>query len=124
MPERLAKMACVLMSLRSGEENCDQAPGPASPPPRLLWPPHLTLHDVQDQARVLVGMEKDHVAQRAICECRAQYRDVVLGECRTGQQQESDPGGDRLVPILAASPLCLILGMMFNFSGPVSLTVK
>lgn len=62
MPERLAKMAWVLMSLRSGEEHCGQAPDPASHPPRLLWPQHLTLHDVQDQTRVLVGMEKDHVA--------------------------------------------------------------
>lgn len=63
MPERLAKMASVLMSLRSREEHCGQALGPASPPPPLLWPQRLTLHDVQDQTRVLVGMEKDHVTQ-------------------------------------------------------------
>lgn len=69
-------------------------------------------------------MEKDHVAQRAVCEGRAQYGDVVLRECRTGQQQESDPGGDRWVPILAAFPLCLILGMVLNFSGVSFLDCK
>lgn len=39
MPERLAKIACVLMSLRSGEEGCGQTVGPASPPPLLLCGP-------------------------------------------------------------------------------------
>lgn len=83
MPECLAKMAWLLMSLRSREERCGQALGPASPPPLLLWPQRLTLHNVQDQAWVLVGMEEDHVAQRAICERWAQHGDVVLAEGRT-----------------------------------------
>lgn len=34
---------------------------PSSPAP--LWPQRLTLNNVQDQARVLIGMEEDHVPQ-------------------------------------------------------------
>lgn len=59
---------------------------PSSPAP--LEPQHLTFNDVQDQAWVLIGMEEDHVTQRAICECWAQHRDVVLGKSKTGEQLE------------------------------------
>lgn len=92
-------------------------PGPSQlSDPAPLWSQCLTLHDVKHQARVLVGMEEDHVAQGAICECWAQHRYVVLGEGRIGQQWESEPNGVSLVPILVAFPLlCLILDRVLNF---------
>lgn len=103
MPERLAKMACVLMSRRSGGRRLWSVSGPSQPSsPAPLWPQRLTLNDVQDQARVLVGMEEDHVAQRAICERRAQHGDVVLAEGGQDRDWSSEPCGGSLVPTPAA----------------------
>lgn len=122
IPVCLAKMACVLMSLRSGEERCGQAVDPASPPPLLPCDPLcLTLDNVQDQAWVLIGMEEDHVTQGAICERWAQHGDVVLEEQQDKSDWSSEPSGSKLVPIPVASPpLCLILGRVLKFSGSQS----
>lgn len=43
----------------------------------------LTFHNVQNQTRVLKGVEVDHVAQRTVCQSRAEHRNVILKKFNT-----------------------------------------
>jgi len=118
MPVLLAKMACVLMSRRSGRRVLGSGYGPSQPSSPALWPQHLTLDNVQDQAGVLVGMEEDHVTQGAVSERWAQHRDVVLGDSKTRATGAQSPVGAGWSPPQWHPLLCLILGRVLKLSGP------
>lgn len=53
------------------------------------------LHNVQHQARVLVGMEEEHVAQGAVCEKRTKREHTSLGRGVRGPASRLRGGGAR-----------------------------
>jgi len=39
---------------------------------------HLTFNNIQNESRILVGVEVDHVPNGSVCECRTVHGNIVL----------------------------------------------